>query len=374
MKWLYGFLCLFFLILFHEFGHFIAAILFGVKVESFSVGMGPVLFHKRIKGTDFRFSLLPIGGYCGMKGENEYKKAIEENLPEIPASADSLYGVHPLKRALIGFAGPFFNFLLAVIFSSLIALIGYEYQTYSNKILLAEDLNIVSSMAAKNGGIKSGDRILQINDKKVSDFSEIFSEVAIRPDEDISVLVERDGQELTFTIHTDLDKESGSGKIGIAADTSEVITKHTEKYNFFTAIPKGFSDTFNNLYVTIKSIKILFKGIDITNAVSGPARVTELLGSSIKEGFSYSAKSGILSILSLMSLVSLSLFIMNLLPVPLLDGGLILIAIIEWITRKKLKPKIQYYIQFIGIAFIALLFIISLTSDITYFIRQGKIK
>ena len=233
MKWLYGFLCLFFLILFHEFGHFIAAILFGVKVESFSVGMGPVLFHKRIKGTDFRFSLLPIGGYCGMKGENEYKKAIEENLPEIPASPDSLYGVHPLKRALIGFAGPFFNFLLAVIFSSLIALIGYEYQTYSNKILLAEDLNIISSMAAKNGGIKSGDRILQINDKKVSDFSEIFSEVAIRPDEDISVLVERDGQELTFTIHTDLDKESGSGKIGIAADTSEVITKHTEKYNFF---------------------------------------------------------------------------------------------------------------------------------------------
>ena len=78
MKWLYGILCLFFLILFHEFGHFLAAKLFGVKVESFSVGFGPILLHRTIKGTDYRLSLIPLGGYCGMKGENEFREAMDK--------------------------------------------------------------------------------------------------------------------------------------------------------------------------------------------------------------------------------------------------------------------------------------------------------
>ena len=112
MKWIYGLLCLFFLILFHEFGHFIAAKIFGVKVEAFSIGFGPVLLHKKIKGTDFRLSLFPLGGYCNMKGEKDFQKALEENKKEISGDFDSLYGIHPVKRAVIGFAGPFFNFLL----------------------------------------------------------------------------------------------------------------------------------------------------------------------------------------------------------------------------------------------------------------------
>ena len=115
MKWLYGILCLFFLILFHEFGHFIAAKLFGVKVESFSIGFGPILLHKKIRGTDYRLSLIPLGGYCGMKGENDFRKALDENLKEIQAEPDSLFGIHPLKRAAIGFAGPFFNFIFAIV-------------------------------------------------------------------------------------------------------------------------------------------------------------------------------------------------------------------------------------------------------------------
>ena len=111
MKWLYGLLCLFFLIIFHEFGHFIAAKLFGVKVESFSVGFGPVLLHKKIRGTDYRLSLIPLGGYCGLKGEKDFQNAIENGLSEIVGEPDSLYGIHPFKRALIGFFGPFFNFI-----------------------------------------------------------------------------------------------------------------------------------------------------------------------------------------------------------------------------------------------------------------------
>lgn len=372
MKWLYGLLCLIFLILFHEIGHFIAAKIFGVKVESFSVGFGPVLFHKKIKGTDYRISLLPLGGYCGMKGEEDYKRAIEENLSEIQTDSDSLYGVHPLKRAAIGFAGPFFNFILAIIFLSLVAGIGYEYQTASNKIILANELYENSSYAAQNAGLLTGDKIIKINNKITQDFDDIIWEVSTHPDENLNVEVERNGEILHFIVHTELNKKTGSGQIGVAADMNNIITKHTPHYNFFTSIIQGTKEACKYVAVTIKGFGVLFKGIDIKNAVSGPAQITELLGSTVKNGFSSNVKLGFVSIFNLMSIISISLFIMNLLTLPILDGGLILVALIETFSHKKLKPKIQYYIQFIGIAFIAILFILAMTSDISYFINKGK--
>ncbi|MCI7566086.1 MAG: site-2 protease family protein [Treponema sp.] len=368
MKWLYGLLCLFFLILFHEFGHFLAAKLFGVKVESFSVGFGPILIHKKIHGTDYRISLFPLGGYCGMKGEKDFQNAIEAKLPQIEGEKDSLYGIHPLKRALIGFAGPFFNFFFAFIAYSLISGIGYKYYTYSNSILINE--NITSSVA-KDAGLESGDIITSINGKVTNDFSDLIQEISVRPDEDLILTVDRNGQNLSFNLHSEMDKATGSGKIGIAADTSKILEKESNKYSFFPALGHGFLESYNSVILTIKSICLLFKGVDLDNAVSGPARVTEMLGTTVKEGFSAGLKQGLIALLSLMAIISISLFIMNLLPIPILDGGLILIAIIEFVFHKKINPKIQYYIQFIGLAFIALLFIIGLQGDIKYFLNKN---
>lgn len=369
MKWLYGILCLFFLIIFHEFGHFLAAKLFGVKVESFSVGFGPILLHRKIHGTDYRLSLIPLGGYCGMKGEKDFQKAIEEKLPQIEAEPDSLYGIHPFKRALIGFAGPFFNFIFAVIASSFINGLGYTYYTYSNKILINEN---VTSSVAKDAGLLSGDEIIAINEKKIEDFSDLIEEVSIRPDEDIKIRLLRNGKELEFVLHTELDKESGTGKIGVAADTSQILEKEAPRYGFFASIGHGFLDAVNNTALTIKSIGILFKGIDMDKAVSGPVRVTDMLGTTVKEGFSAGIRQGFVSLFSLTSLISISLFIMNLLPIPILDGGLILIAFIEIIIRRKINPRLQYYIQFIGLAFIILIFFIGLKGDITFFMNRSK--
>ena len=368
MKWLYGLLCLFFLILFHEFGHFLAAKLFGVKVESFSIGFGPILIHKKIHGTDYRISLFPLGGYCGMKGEKDFQNAIEAKLPQIEGEKDSLYGIHPLKRALIGFAGPFFNFIFAFIAYSLISGIGYKYYTYSNSILINE--NITSSVA-KDAGLESGDIITSINGKVTNDFSDLIQEISVRPDEDLILTVDRNGQNLSFNLHSEMDKATGSGKIGIAADTSKILEKESNKYSFFPALGHGFLESYNSVILTIKSICLLFKGVDLDNAVSGPARVTEMLGTTVKEGFSAGLKQGLIALLSLMAIISISLFIMNLLPIPILDGGLILIAIIEFVFHKKINPKIQYYIQFIGLAFIALLFIIGLQGDIKYFLNKN---
>lgn len=380
MKWLYGYLCLFFLIVFHEFGHFFAAKIFGVKVESFSVGFGPKLLHKTINGTDWRLSLIPLGGYCGMKGEKDFQHAIENNLEEIGGEKDSLYGIHPVKRALIGFAGPFFNFIFAVIALFVINFIGYEYSAYSNKVLINLEQYENNYSAAAEAGVLSGDRIIEINGKKTEDFTDILKIVSTHPDEDLilKILRQESTQEkeeiLEITVHTELNKSQGTGKIGVSADTSEVLKRHTPKYNVFQAFWHGILDTFSGIGLTFKGITLLFKGIDIKNAVSGPVRVTEMLGTSVKEGFSGGIKSGILSTLDLMSIISISLFIMNLLPIPILDGGLILIAIIETVFRRKIKPKIQYYIQFIGLGFIAIIFVIGLTGDISYFIGKGKLK
>lgn len=370
MKWLYGILCLFFLVLFHEIGHFIFAKICGVKVESFSIGFGPVLLHKNIKGTDWRLSLIPLGGYCGMKGEQEFKTALEENLDEIKAEPDSLYGVHPLKRALIAFAGPFFNFIFAFIAFSLISGIGYTYYSYSNKIILADELYENSSSAARTAGLLTGDIITEVDNKKITDFSDLIREVSLKPDQNIKVKVLRNEQSIEFVIHTDMDKDDGTGKIGVAADTSNLLEKTVKANNIFEALANGIKDTVDVIYTTFKSIGILFKGVKIQNAVSGPARITDMLGSTVQNGFSAGAKLGIISVLNIMALISVSLFIMNLLPVPILDGSIILFALIEAVFRKKIKPKIQYILQFVGLGIIAILFIIGLIGDISYFINK----
>ncbi|EID84541.1 putative membrane-associated Zn-dependent protease 1 [Treponema sp. JC4] len=302
-----------------------------------------------------------------MKGEKDFQKAIEENLNQIEAEPDSLYGVNPFKRALIGFAGPFFNFIFSVIAFSIIAGIGYTYYTYSNKITIATEIYPELHSAAAEAGIKSGDKIISVAGKKTENFNDLLVEISSRPDEDILIEVDRDGENLSFTVHSDLDKKTGSGKIGVVADSKNVIEVQTPEYGFFGAIGAGIKEAFNAVSLTLKSLTVLFKGVEVKNAVSGPARVTDMLGSTIKEGFAESAKIGIISTLSLLAIISVSLFIMNLLPIPVLDGGLILIALIELILHKKIKPKIQYFIQMVGIAFIVLIFLVGLSGDITYF-------
>ena len=196
----------------------------------------------------------------------------------------------------------------------------------------------------------------------------------MHPDEYMMVYVNRDGTELAFYVHSDLDKETGTGKIGVAADTSNLLEQSTPDYNFFQAIGHGFLDTFEYIGLTFKSIAILFKGVNLKNAVGGPARITDMLGTTAQEGFSEGFKIGFISLSQLMAVISISLFIMNLLPIPVLDGGLILVAIIETVSRKKVPPKVQYYISFIGFAFIGILFIIGLIGDINYFISGAKLK
>ncbi len=369
-----GLLILSFLVFFHELGHFLAARLCGVKVEAFSIFMGPVLLHKKIGQTDYRLSLLPIGGYCQMKGEKEFTKAIEDGLGYVPGEKDSLYGTNPLKRALIGFAGPFFNLFFTFIACVIIAMMGHSYYTRSATIQIPEDLNIASP--ARDAGIKSGDTITKIEGVQISDFSDIYEQVALKGDEDITVEVLRANSEgmqetLAFKVHTLINKKEGNGILGVMAGGEE-IEKSVEPLSLFPAIKAGFFNTMKILGMTIKGLGVLFKGVDITNAVSGPARISSMLGETAKEGFSEGMKTGWVVVLQFMSLISVSLFIMNLLPIPILDGGLILFAFIQAVTKKQIPPRIQYKIQAVGFAIILFLFLVGIGGDIKYFITKAS--
>lgn len=375
MRIVIGLICLCFLIFFHELGHFLVAKLFKIKVESFSIGMGPILFHKTIKGTDYRISLFPFGGYCGIKGEKDFQEALKNNYSKIEGEKDSMYGCHPFKRAAIGFAGPFFNFLFAFFAFTVILLTGYTTYSYSNKIIIASELDSSIQSQAKKAGLKTGDEIIKINNKKIEDFSDIIFEISKRPDEDIEISVLRDKEIIEFSVHSVLDKTSGTGKIGISADTTTLLKKEIKSKNFFLAIKDGFLESLNMTFLTLKGIFTLFRGVDLKNQVSGPARVADMIGEVVSESATQGKKAIFINLLNFMALISISLFLMNLLPIPVLDGALILFALIEGIFRIRLHPKFYYYIQFIGIFIIIIIFIIGVSGDFIYFknlIRGSK--
>ncbi len=443
MTIVYGILALGLIIFIHELGHFIAARLCGVKVESFSIGMGPVLLHKKIKDTDYRLSLIPLGGYCGMKGQKDLDFSTED-IPLEKIEKDSFYGVSPFKRIIIAFFGPFFNFLFAIIAYTIIAITGYTFYSTDSRIVIADEIYPEIYSAAGNAGIKTGDKIIQINEKKINYFSDISSFVATHPDENLIIQVLRDNETLTFEVKSTMDKDTGAGKIGVMNFVEPVINTIQEKsiasesglavkdkiikcngmeiksvaelqklltgketaelvilrdnteipvtltvtdnigigfeylnieaprYSLIPAIFHGIKETGDTFSLTLKSIGLLFKGINLSKAVSGPLRITVMLGDTAKEGFSQSFRTGLVSVLNFLALISISLFIMNLLPIPVLDGGIICFSLIEAIIKKPVSKKVYYYVQLAGIALIAVLFVIAMFGDVSYILNLWR--
>lgn len=449
VKILIGLIILSIMVFIHELGHFIAAKLCGVVVESFSIGWGPVLFKKKKGDTEYRISAIPMGGYCGMKGEKAFQQAIEEKLAAIPKKEGELYGVHPFKRIIIAFAGPFANYISAVLALAIVSAIGSSYYTSSNKIAPVYYYNEADDSPAREADLRMGDVILSINGEKTETFADIVRLIVPEAKEEVTLEIERDGQILTKKLRPKLDPKTGAGIIGfysfipleidgvkpsssaelaglkkgdritevngievantidlnralggISEKTAELgilrdgnkITKtlnliRTENgidlglniknikveipgTGFFKSIVNGFVLTHKSFVLTFKSLGLLFKGVDFRQAVSGPVRITHMLGDVAAQGFKAGFLIGLSDILNFVSIISISLFIMNLLPIPILDGGLILFAFIEFIFRRQIHPKVLYYVQFIGIAFIGIVFIFALWGDIGYFLGR----
>ena len=230
MTIIYGLLGLGFIVFIHELGHFIAAKIFGVTVESFSVGMGPILLHKTIKGTDYRLSLIPLGGYCGMKGQKDFQIALDEKLDSIKGDKDSFYGIHPVKRAVIAFAGPFFNFLFAVFAFMIISMVGYSYYTSQNKVILANEIYPEMESVASEAGLQTGDKIIAINNKETPYFTDIYEAISVSANQEIDLTIERNKEIFDVKITPSLNKETGAGVLGIISWTDPLIDLIEENF------------------------------------------------------------------------------------------------------------------------------------------------
>lgn len=429
----------------HELGHFIAAKRVGIGVEVFSLGWGKKIVGFDYKGTNYRISMLPFGGYCKMKGEDPY--SLQEQRED-----GSFFEARPWKRIVTSAAGPMANVLFAVLVLALIWWTGFNVHTDGNRIVLVSDYSLdgFSELPpATQAGLKSGDRIIAIDGQPVNHFQDLLKTVATAPNEQLVLTILREDRQLQIALTPQLDLDTGAGRIGVYAWRDPIADKvdsggsaalaglqrgdlivaaggqpvrHTidlyqqlgdrpetleiryrrdgteinatlvldydeqgiaklglnfpvdvypsQRVGPIGALRKGIEESWDTFLITVKGIGLLFQGINLRNAVAGPLRITYYVGSVATSGFSIGFAQGIVSYFRFLCLLSIVLFIINLLPIPGLDGGQILVFTLEILRRKPLQPKVIARIQMISFSFIILIAVVVTFSDILFFMGR----
>jgi len=340
------------LVFVHELGHFLVAKKSGIKVERFSLGFPPKMIGKKIGDTEYCISWIPLGGYVKMAGEEPNKDEIKGEPWEFMSKPVGI-------RALVVAAGPIMNFILAIIvFWGIIFFEGRQviHEDSAQVGLVAED------GPAGKAGIKPGDTILSINGVKVNSFREMAQIIYQQVEKPIEVKWSRDGKEYTALITTYKDKvlnEKGEtteiGKIGIGPSYTTV------KIGIFKSFVEGVNTTVFILVESAKFIVGLITGTASIKLMGGPLFIVQTAGET--------AKSGFVNLLSFLALLSVNLSFVNVLPIPVLDGGHLLFLAIEKIKGSPLSLKQRATAQQIGIAFLILLMIFITYNDLLRLMR-----
>lgn len=344
---IYAIIALSVLIIVHEFGHFITARLVDVKIITFSLGFGKKLFSWKRGETEYAVSAMPLGGYVKLLGESP-----EEEVPE-EEKERSFTNKTPFQRFLIVFAGPFFNliFALLIIYFSLI-INGYG-------TLPAKIERVMEGYPAYAAGVKDGDIILEINGTKIDDWHDLTREVAFAGKAPMKFVLQRDTGIYETTItpveveeKTELGNMTKRKKIGVEGPR-EITWK---KESLLTALPKSIEITYMMTQNMIRGIYHMIVGNISTKEIGGPIAILQLTGKQ--------AKNGIWSLVTFVAFISINLGILNLLPIPVLDGGHILFNFIEIITRRKVPEKTIGIAQRIGLSLLCMLMAFAFYNDI----------
>lgn len=316
-------------VMLHEFGHFTVAKLSGIKVNEFSIGMGPKLLQKQKGETSYSLRALPIGGYVAMEGEEE-------------SSHDprSFNNAPILKRMAVVLAGAFMNFILAFLaFTVIFSIVGYG----SNEIDM-----VIKDSPAEIAGLKAGDKIIEIDKIKTKDIYEINSLISDKKDEEINLKINRNGENLDINLKAKYSEENKMYLIGI---TSKL------KHSFFKSIELGAKRTGEMSLMILKSLKMIFDGSFKMEYLSGPVGVVQMIGSESSKGF--------LNFLQILALISVNLGVFNLLPIPALDGGKFLFLLIEALRGKPINEKFEQGLSLIGISLLfSLMIYVTIFNDI----------
>jgi regulator of sigma E protease len=432
-------------VLVHELGHFIAARLTGIEVEAFSLGWGKPVLRKKIGSVEYRLGLFPLGGYCKMKGEAEYQAAISSPGKEISRAPGSFFGAKPWKRIIVSAAGPLANVVFAAFVFMLIWGAGFEIRSLDNRIVLVSDVNPGERFPADDAGLKTGDRIVEISGRPVTNYYDIQENIASRGGRATLIKVLRQERALEINLVPRIDQSTGAGKLGVyywadpviagvspdspahiaglekgdrllAVNGSVIpytvaifpllrdrppllnieylragVTRNTalvlsyddkgsadigiefETISYpvpglppHRAVLKGLGETLKSLELSLRSLTLLFKGVDLTQAVSGPVRITYMVGDVAAQGFGQGLREGLISMGNFLALISIALCIMNLLPIPVLDGGMIVLFILEGVIRRPIKARTIYIFQTVGVVVIFGLMIFAVFGDILF--------
>jgi len=333
------------LIFFHELGHFTAARFFGVQVDVFSIGFGKKLFSRTIGKTEWSISAIPLGGYVKMKGQDD------SDPTNVSYDDDSYNTKKPWQRIIILLAGPFANFLMAFFLYLAISYMGVpKLLTYVDKV--------TKDAPAYQAGLQKEDKILQINGHNIKYWEEVGKMINASQGE-ITMIIERNKQLMTLQL-----------KPKVIDDQNIFGEKITRRIIGITPLPKqttvhyGFTDGFTYAWdETIKASTLIFQSVQklITGVVS-----TDKLGGiiTIVDVTAEASSAGILALFFFTALISVNLGVLNLLPIPALDGGHIMFNLYEILRGKAPSDSAMYYITLVGWAMLLSLMMLGLYNDV----------
>ncbi len=355
------------LVFVHEFGHFIVARWAGVSVSAFSIGFGKELWSKTDrKGTVWKISAIPLGGYCQFLGDaDESSSTSEIDLSKYSKEEQKhLFATQsPYKKLAIAIAGPLFNYLFAFItFFGLFYFIG----SYDIPPVVSD---VIKDSPAQAAGIMKNDKIIEINGKKINDWSDINKEVSIAID-NVVLKIERNGTNLTINVplvemdyaFDETEKPIKRRMIGIKGETKQFkVVK--DNFQFIPSLKKSAEEIYNITDMTLRGIGQMIMGERSGEDVGGIIRIAEMSGD-------ISKTRGLLDFLYFMALLSINLGLINLFPIPVLDGGHVVIYLLEIVSRREINAKLRDGLFKIGLGFILFLMVFATWNDIQHLITR----
>jgi len=342
------------LIFVHELGHFLAAKMSGVGVLKFSLGFGPRIVGRQIGETEYRVSAIPLGGYVRLFGET----GEEEMSPEDEKRS---FQKQPVSRRIaIVAAGPLFNFLFAILVLTVIFMAGVPEIT-------SRVGGVPEGTPAFQAGLREGDRIVSMNGRPVSRWSDIVTSVQGSGGKEIEIVIERGGETLHRTLLPEIMKsrnifgeETDSYKIGIMASSETVDRRENPGRAFLSSLVY----TWNMTKLTVLSIVKMIEGVLSPKTLGGPILIAQMAGTQVREGF--------LPFLFFMAILSINLGVLNLLPIPVLDGGHLFFYGIELVTGKEVNIRWRERAQQVGFFILVLLMIFVFYNDIARIITPSE--
>ena len=336
-----------FLVFFHELGHFTAARFFGVQVDVFSIGFGKKLLTKQIGKTLWTFSLIPLGGYVKMKGQDDSDPTL------ISDDDDSYTTKKPWQRIIILLAGPFANFLLAFLLYLTIATMGVP-------TLLPTVGEVNSTQPAYKAGFLVGDKITQVNGTPIHYWKEIGEAIKNAPPT-LQMTVLRENQYIKLTVTPEkqrmlnIFKEEIERKIiGIKPDINSTVAV---QYNPIESLNYAYEQTKASSLLIVKSIQKLLAGAVPLDQLGGVVSIVDVTAKASHVGF--------IALLFFSALISVNLGVLNLLPIPALDGGHIIFNLYEMLTKKAPSEEVMYKLTLLGWGILLSMMLIGLYNDIT---------